>query len=185
MTERTKMSSKNFFFRNVLVPFVRTGDFTLRSGQKSDLYIDVKNAMLSKGGSTLYVRLATDIMNCDSRINCVVGYGYGGAIFCTSMMKYGFDPIIFRSQDKTYGLGSIPIGQCSEPPGKFAILEDVITTEGSVRECLDAMVNSGLIDAGEEENIPIFVIVDRRKKEFQKLKKVYSLFTEEEIREYL
>ena len=171
-----------------LRPFVKVGDFKLRSGRKSDLYIDVKSALLSENGFDILValtRMVDLIKDAPGKSTHYIGYGYGGALLCSGFCAAQFGEsraTIFRGEKKEHGLGNDAIGPIPSSDDRLVILEDVVTTESSVKECLDCItkldkrtsyVIGGCVD--------IVAVVDRRRRQDRSLE-VFSLFDEEVIR---
>ena len=141
-------------------------EFTLSSGQKSNIYIDVKKTML-KGENS--IRLAE--MLWDSvwwwAPRAVAGVGLGGYHLASIVSTYGFlssgnsmvkmDTIYVRKEAKDYGTKNLieaPHG--SEDGGSVVLLEDVITTGQSVLRAARILEESGFTIKG------IVAIVDRR-----------------------
>ena len=164
-----------------LKPHVKVGDFTLRSGRKSDLYVDVKSALLDCGGMLIVIALERlrQSVCCGPAIH-YVGYGYGGAILCSASAGIFVDrqATIFRGEQKKHGLKSAPIGPVPDEDAVIIILEDVVTTEGSIRECLEQVKQCGW-SAGKK--IEMLTVVDRRL-EADKSLPISSLFNEHIIR---
>jgi orotate phosphoribosyltransferase len=148
----------------------------------------VKGALLSSEGYKISNGL-TQLLECAGETKKVFadkdgsvhafGYGYGGVILCAQYLH----STVFRGEKKEHGLGNEPIGRVPEEFNHFMILEDVVTTESSVRACLDEIVTHYYAREESLENIPVFCVVDRRQEEDIKLKNVYALFTEKEILE--
>ena len=166
-----------------LKPFVKVGKFTLRSGRESDIYVDVKSALLSKDSASI-IKAMDHVL---SRINFegtiltphYMGYEYGGAILCSAFTAImGRPSTVIRGEKKNHGLGNKPIGDTAPIGTPLVILEDVVTTEGSVKECI-----MHCLDQGFTVEVPhIAVVVDRRRKEDVTLE-CHSLFTEADIRQ--
>lgn len=167
-----------------LKPFVKTGGFTLRSGRKSDIYVDVKSALLSKDSMDIMKAMDHVISRMEFGEGTTypphfIGYEYGGAIMCAAYTAVMCRPsTVIRGENKKHGLGNKPIGELGAQGAPLVILEDVVTTEGSVKECI-----MHCFDHGYAVDVPhIAVVVDRRKEEDVTLK-CHSLFTEADIRQ--
>ena len=167
-----------------LKPFVKVGEFVLRSGRTSDLYIDVKGALLSRNGAYIIVSLARKLAKIRAPDTTwaphYIGYGYGGALLCaaSTAVFVGRQSTVFRGEKKDYGLKSAPIGPIPEEDSVLVLLEDVVTTESSIRECLDQV---GEREWSGNKDIIIMSVVDRRLSSYTNLE-VHSLFDEETIR---
>jgi orotate phosphoribosyltransferase len=129
----------------LLAPHTKRGEFTLRSGRKSDLYVDVRSAVLA-GGMTptgLVAAMQTkaeshfETQGESTRVFHVVGYGYGGALLVQahSMLFRGAHSII-RGEKKAHGLGQAPMGDEIHRGSRVVLFEDVWTTGSSVVEAV-------------------------------------------------
>ncbi|HIU17098.1 MAG TPA: orotate phosphoribosyltransferase [Candidatus Avidesulfovibrio excrementigallinarum] len=128
----------------------KEGDFTLASGRKSDYYFDCRITALHPEGSwligTLFNRLLADLP--------IVGVGG---------MTLGADPLIsavtvisheqgrplagliVRKEAKGHGTGQYVEGLANFKPGdKVAMLEDVVTTGGSLLKACERVRDAGL-----------------------------------------
>jgi orotate phosphoribosyltransferase len=154
--------------RAALQPFVRRGEFTLRSGRKSDLYVDVKSGLLGPHAVHIYDAIQEMILLwCDgARLDfgklVFVGYGYGGAILAGGLSaRFGWDTAVLRSERKEHGLKGKLIG-CQITKDKYpVIIEDVVTTGGSVNEAIELLIET----IGEENFAGVktaVTVVDRR-----------------------
>jgi orotate phosphoribosyltransferase len=104
---------------------------------------------------------------------------------CAGVAAREYNACVFRGEIKKHGLANAPMGVLPTGATKSVILEDVVTTEGSVRQCLANMVSHKFISPNLcWTQIPILAVVDRRI-EKEKLLSVSSLFTEDEIRQRL
>lgn len=111
---------------------LRFGEFTLRSGQKSDHYFDKYQLFAAPGIlHRLLPRLACLI---PGKVEVLAGLELGGVPLATALSLHTVLPVAFvRKQAKTYGTCLISEG--AEVNGRnVCVVEDVITTGGQVLE---------------------------------------------------
>jgi len=131
-----KMKKKNIIEKLVKINCIKKGNFVLRSGKESEYYFDMKNIiscpkLLVEIGDEMYKL----IKNCD--ILC--GVPYGGLPICSYIStKYNIPMIMPRTNEKNYGTKK-QIEGTYKINDKCVIIEDVITTGGSVNEILDLL----------------------------------------------
>jgi orotate phosphoribosyltransferase len=137
------------------------GDFTLTSGQKSDYYFDCKQTALHPEGAYLIGRLFLGMLE------GVDVEGVGG-------MTLGADPLvsavtvlshiegrplpgfIVRKQPKGHGTNKYLEGLANFRPGqKVALLEDVVTTGGTLVKACERVAEAGL------EIVSVLCVLDR------------------------
>lgn len=154
--------------------YMKTGDFTLSSGKKSNLYFDMKGLMLDSY-ITLPVFQKFFIMVNKNLIkeNIFIDYGFagmelGGAQIVQYMVALGNKGIIVRKQAKDYGLGGRII-QSDSPPKNVFIVDDVITSGKTVEEVKSLLAPTHNI-------LGIYCIIDRTED-----KRYNSLFKESDF----
>lgn len=136
----------------LLKPFVQQGDFTLRSGQKSNYYINLKNAMLN--GAILQVTIQ-EICEKLTYFNAIGGPTIGSdAIVGALIYKRGARGFLVRKKEKDYGVKDRLIGNVQEGDD-CVIIEDVTTTGQSVLEVMD------LLSEIKAKTIQVISVVDR------------------------
>jgi orotate phosphoribosyltransferase len=118
--------------------YILKGEFTLHSGEKTDIFYDV-NALIT---DPLYF---AKIYSWISRADHYVGIATGGAILA-GMLSVGHFSFFSMIKDKEL--------KGRMPKGNWTLIDDVATTESSLREALS------LVDSEPKE---IFVVMDRRK----------------------
>ena len=135
----------------LLAKSCRTGTFTLSSGKTSDFYIDGKQTTLDAEGGYLCGRLLFELIQ---QISQPVG-GVGG-------MTLGADPLvtavsivshlasnpipafIVRKEAKGHGTGNYLEGKENLQPGcAVALLEDVVTTGGTLLKVIERVEQAG------------------------------------------
>ena len=137
------------------------GEFTLKSGKKSNIYVDLKK-MIS------YPDLISDICNhIDNKLinnyDYVLGVPYGGICFANYIsIKKGIPGLILRKEVKDYGKCNLIEGNLhlynNEHEGihrnKILLIEDVVTTGNSVKEVTELLISKGF-------HVDVISIVDR------------------------
>lgn len=122
---------------------VRRGEFILASGRKSSYYVDGKMVTLHPDGLFCLSRLMLEILQ-QNQIQAVGGPTLGadpiaGAIALLSHLTGSpMTAFIVRKEPKGHGTGKRIEGEI--PPGaRVAIVEDVVTTAGSILRAVEAV----------------------------------------------
>lgn len=129
----------------------RQGTFTLTSGRESDFYVDGKQTTLDAEGSYLCGKLIFELIkNCANKIGAVGGMTLGADPLVTAVSLVSFlekAPIpafIVRKQPKQHGTQNFIEGQSNIPAGAYvALLEDVVTTGGTLLKVIERVENQG------------------------------------------
>lgn len=130
----------------------KTGEFTLRSGQKSNEYMDVKDAILHPQSMYLANMASACIQQpCD----VIAGVELGGALLAQLVAHVRQVPtLVVRKEEKAYGSNEIHgvIGLANLPPCQHGddrdvlnvwLVEDVITTGGAVVGAVERLCKFG------------------------------------------
>ena len=125
------------------------GDFTLASGKRSEYYFDSKKLTLDPSGARFVASHIVDKLDAEG-IRYVGGVAYGGIpivshIALLSELRDG-DPIrafYHRKEAKGHGTSAAAEGQFPGPDAPVAIVEDVVTTGGSLLEAIRLAEASG------------------------------------------
>lgn len=116
------------------------GHFVLSSGRHSARYLQsAKVLMLPDSAAKLAAELVTLVQ--DEDIDVVVAPALGGLIIGHEVARALNKPFIFTERKE--GIMSLRRGFSFEGTERVLIVEDVITTGGSVRECIDVVRQHG------------------------------------------
>ena len=137
------------------------GDFTLTSGRKSDYYFDCRQSSLHPEGARLIGDLFFDMLQ-DMDVKAVAGMTMGAdpLLTATSLSALGqgrFLPaLIVRKTPKGHGTGRSVEGLANVSQGDAVImLEDVVSTGGSVVKACELVKEAGLVP------VCVFCILNR------------------------
>ena len=130
----------------------RKGTFTLTSGKTSDFYIDGKQTTLDAEGAYLCGKLLHElILARDPGVRGVGGMTLGADPLVTAVAVVSFlegRPIpafIVRKEAKGHGTASAIEGLGNLPAGcRVALVEDVVTTGGTLLRVIDRVEAAGL-----------------------------------------
>jgi orotate phosphoribosyltransferase len=131
---------------------VRFGDFTLASGEKSDVYIDVKRAWTDPKRLEL---LARALANRVGTIDRLAGMELGAVPLVVAVaLKTGHSYVVLRKVAKEHGTRQPYEGDIT-PGLRVLLIEDVTTTGGSTLRSVEIVRGAGgLVDR-------VLVVVDR------------------------
>ena len=157
----------------------KKGNFTLASGKKSSHYLNCKPVSLNGEGLNLISDLFLELM--DSRSKAVAGMTLGadplvsGLIVTAASQGLYLNGLIIRKEIKDYGTRSGIEGPTLEKGTLVTVLEDVVTTAGSVIKAIKKLRENNYVI---EE---VLSIVDRKEGGYEALDdenvKLKSLFT--------
>lgn len=140
----------------------REGDFVLASGRRSDYYFDCRVTALHPEGSWLIGTLFHKLL-ADMPIKGVAGMSLGAdpLVSATTVISHEMGRplagLLVRKQAKGHGTGQFVEGLGNFQPGdSVAMLEDVVTTGGSVLTACERVRDAGL------KIIAVCVILDRQ-----------------------
>jgi len=151
------------------------GEFTLTSGKKSDYYFEGKRLTLSPEGAYLTGKVVFDQL-ADADIDAIGGVAIGGypmvaAVALVSHLEGKPIPsFIVREETKEHGTRRRIEGHLKEG-SRVAIVDDVITTGGSVSRAIEAA------EAAKGKVVKVIVLVDRHEGGSDMLKKKGYDFT--------
>ncbi len=130
----------------------REGDFTLTSGKKSDYYFDCKQTALHPEGGYLIGRLFLEqIKTSGMKIQGVGGMTLGADPLVTAVTVLSYlenTPLpgfIVRKESKGHGTNAFLEGMANFEPGyRVCLLEDVVTTGGTLLKACERVRDAGL-----------------------------------------
>ncbi len=181
------MSDRQQLKEILLKKSYRQGTFTLTSGKTSDFYIDGKQTTLSAEGAYLCGKLIFDLIRKEGdNIQAVGGMTLGADPIVTAVSIASFienQPIpafIVRKEAKGHGTGNYIEGLGNMEPGtNVALVEDVVTTGGTLLKVIERVE-----DAGFKVGL-VVTIVERQEGGTEVLSKagypLKAIFTREEL----
>lgn len=152
---------------------IRKGDFTLASGARSNYYCDTKATVQSPDGARLIGRALYDLSR-RTEAEAVGGLAMGSVFLSTAVayasaaahrddqrapLLYGFT---VRKQAKDHGTGRQideswhPDGPLLAPGRKVVVVDDVVTSAGSILQAIDSIEEIGC------EIVLVAAVVDRQ-----------------------
>ncbi len=127
---------------------VQRGEFTLSSGQKSDYYIDGKYLVADPEGLDLVAQEMLDVLQ-DFEVDAIGGLEIGAIYISTAVSLKSLwagkrlPQITVRKRKKKHGAQKLIEGLLPSPGGRIAVVDDVVTTGGSILQAIDAVEEAG------------------------------------------
>jgi orotate phosphoribosyltransferase len=119
---------------------IKRGEFTLASGQKSNLYIDLKGVSRIP---ELFDRIVHELIELLPTSHQIVGMATAGIPFASVMGSYLNRPFGYaRSEIKSHGTGKIIEGNVQKGI-PIVLIEDVVSTGGSLIKAILALREQG------------------------------------------
>lgn len=140
---------------------VLRGEFTLASGIKSEYYFDGRRVTHDPEGITLIGELIEEVLQ-NSKIEAVGGPATGANPMITAVQMVSrlrrrpIGGFFVRNEKKEYGTAQQIEGNFPSKGANVAILDDTITTGGSIQKAIDVVESAGVRVA------KLVVVVDRR-----------------------
>uniref|UniRef100_A0A0K0EML5 Uridine 5'-monophosphate synthase n=1 Tax=Strongyloides stercoralis TaxID=6248 RepID=A0A0K0EML5_STRER len=145
---------------------VKLGDFVLKSGLKSPIYIDLRPLISTPNILSLAADALVNLIK-ESGVDYdyIVGVPYAALPVATLVCEKLNKPMLMKRKEvKAYGTKKLIEG-IYENGGKCLIVEDVVTSGMSIQETVDALKNEGLVCED------VFAVLDRQQGGSQKLLK--------------
>lgn len=125
---------------------IEYGNFVLKSGEQSDYYVNIKKIISIPDLFHLVTEeIISRIMSLkDLNECCIIGVPYSGIPFASVVAYRLFIPMLMlRRSKKTYGTRQIVEGNTEKK--SVILIEDVVTTGGSVRETIKILEDEGFV----------------------------------------
>ena len=171
--------NKGKLLRMLIEKSYKRGEFTLASGKKSSHYLNCKPVSLNGEGLNLISDLFLELK--DSRSKAVAGMTLGadplvsGIIVKAASQGQFLNGLIIRKEIKSYGTKAGIEGPLLGEGTMVSVLEDVVTTAGSVIKAIKKLRENNYIVK------EVISIVDRQEGGYEALAdenvKLKSLFT--------
>ncbi len=134
---------------------IKFGDFTLKSGLRSPIYIDLRQIIaypeLLERVGTAYLPLLRSL-----KFDRLAALPYAAIPIATAISLQGRYPMIYpRKEVKTYGTKAGIEGEY-HPGESVVVIDDLATTGGSKFEAIEKLTSAGL------KVIDVVVLVDRQ-----------------------
>jgi orotate phosphoribosyltransferase len=123
------------------------GEVTLASGQKSSYYIDGRMVLMASEAAALIGEVLYDLTK-DLNLNAIGGPAVGAIPMATAaVIRYHqagrpMEGFFVRREAKAYGMQKLIEGRL-RPGDRVALVEDVLTTGGSVAQAVEAVRQAG------------------------------------------
>ncbi len=140
---------------------VRTGDFVLASGRRSQFYVDARRTTMSGRGQLLIGRVGLAMLDdtgwsCDAVGGLTLGADPVAYAIAHAASAAGrpLDAFTVRKEAKPHGAGRQVEGPI-EPGAAVVVIEDVVTPGGSALRAIEVLTRFGAAVAG------VLALVDR------------------------
>jgi orotate phosphoribosyltransferase len=139
--------------------------FALASGLRSPFYVDCRSLMAHPGSRRLVANLAYESLR-SVELDCLGGLEIGAISIATTISDYAYTAaprqewgtFVVRKQPKDHGLGKL-IESVVKPGDRALIVDDVLTSGGSLLKAVAAARSAGLVVTHA------LVIVDRKEQD--------------------
>lgn len=146
------VAEKHNKLKKLVEQVVQYGDFTLSSGKSSNFYFDGRQITLSSTGMWLVGGVIVDMLQRTGIFETVTAVGgpTSGAdpIACATVLNArldgcDYDAFFVRKEAKGHGTGRLIEGPALGPHSRVVIVEDVVTTGGSLIRAAEAVKGTG------------------------------------------
>lgn len=136
------MSERDLIQKLRALGVVERREVVLASGSLSDIYCDIKKAF---GPPEIFSELINRIgAMLRPSITCIAGAGLGGIPLASAIaFRYGRKFCAIRLEPKAYGLANVIEGHTPSRDDRIAIVDDVFTTGGNVRDVMAKLKPTG------------------------------------------
>jgi orotate phosphoribosyltransferase len=142
---------------------VRTGEFILSSGKKSNFYIDCRRVTLHPQGAKLIGKIILDKIK-GLKVDAIGGLTLGADPITSTVVALSDIPgFIVRKKEKEHGTKQ-KIEGIMEAGFSVVIVEDVATTGASALEAIEA------VEAAGARTVKVIAVVDREEGAAEALK---------------
>lgn len=125
-----------------ITDFIKKGDFTLKSGEKSDTYVDLKSII---SFPEFHEEIAIKVCNKIKDADLICGLPYGAIPLASIIsIKKNIPLILVRKEQKDYGLKKLIEGNYRNKQ-KVVLIEDVVTTGSSILKYAQLLENENLL----------------------------------------
>lgn len=175
------MNLKNIIISKLfMIDAIKKGDFTLKSGERSNYYFDMRLIMTYPNIYKLLISYALEkYSDLFENIDVICGIEFGGLPLANFISHdKNISQIIVRKEAKSYGTNKQIEGYYTQF-SKLLLVEDVMTTGGSIIEKINQIGDKLIVSK-------ILVILDRRLDTCNNILgyQLYSLFTFDDIEKY-
>jgi len=132
-----------------------TGHFVLSSGRHSPRYLQSAKVLMMPSRAAILGAELAGLANPDE-VDIVVSPALGGLIIGYEVARALGKPFVFT--ERRDGVMTLRRGFCLPADARALVVEDVITTGGSVRECMEVVRNHG------GRPVEVLALVDRAPK---------------------
>jgi uridine monophosphate synthetase len=192
-----------FYMRNQLIAelfdvgVIQYGDFTLKSGAKSQYYFDMR---LLVSYPTIYAKMVDYLLisqpDVFEDVKLMTGIHFGGVPLASYISSiFQIPQIYIRDAPKEHGTQRQIEGEYTNSPHKHRlfVVDDVLTTGTSIREKYAIMEANGLdietvlviLDRREKDQFNNSILGVKTSEEGTKVVKVHSIFTIGDIMDYV
>lgn len=156
------MKKQKLLARIKKAEIVHGGQFKLRSGVASNLYLDVRKLY---GDPNLLFAISDAIKKILSKgTTCIAGSGYGGLPFAATVALVSKAKLIaVRNETKSHGIKKSIEGYIPNKNDKVVIVDDLFTTGSSILSTANKLKKTGakimgaivIVQRSEAKNFPI------------------------------